>query len=41
MLLPPEFTEIGLTLASLGLLFIYHLQLYRQVRDNSLTTAIG
>jgi len=34
MLLQPEFTEIGLTLVSLGLLFIYHFQLYRQMRDN-------
>ncbi len=41
MLLQPEFTEIGLTLVSLGVLFIYHFQLYRQVRDNPLTTAIG
>jgi uncharacterized membrane protein len=41
MLLKPEYTEIGLTLISLGVLFIYHLQLYRQVRNSPLTTAIG
>ena len=41
MLLRAEFTEIGLSLISLGVLFIYHLRLYRQVRDNPLTTAIG
>jgi uncharacterized membrane protein len=41
MLQQPEFTEIVLTLASLGLLFIYHFRLYRQVRDNPQTTAIG
>ena len=41
MLLQPEYTEIVLTLVSLGLLFVYHFQLYRQVRDNPQTTAIG
>jgi hypothetical protein len=41
MLLKPEFTEIGLTLLSLGVLFFYHFQLYRQVRSNPLTTAVG
>lgn len=41
MPLQTEFTEIGLTLASLGLLFFYHFQLYRQVRANPLKTAIG
>jgi len=41
MLLKPEFTEIGLTLLSLGVLFFYHFQLYRQVRNNPLTTAVG
>jgi uncharacterized membrane protein len=41
MLLQPEFTEFGLALVSLGLLFFYHFQLYRQVRENPLTTAIG
>jgi uncharacterized membrane protein len=41
MLLQPKYTEIGLALISFGLLFIYHLHLYRQVRDNPLTTAIG
>jgi uncharacterized membrane protein len=39
--LKPEYTEIALTLVSLGLLIIYHFQLYRQVRRNPLTTAIG
>jgi len=29
MLLKPEFTEIGLTLLSLGVLFFYHFQLYQ------------
>lgn len=41
MLLKPGFTEIGLTLLSLGVLFFYHFQLYRQVRSNPLTTAVG
>jgi uncharacterized membrane protein len=41
MPLKPEYTEIALTLLSLGVLFSYHLQLYRQVRNNPLTTAIG
>jgi uncharacterized membrane protein len=41
MLLQREFTEIGLILISLGVLFFYHLRLYRQVRDNPLATAIG
>jgi uncharacterized membrane protein len=41
MPLQTEFTEIGLTLASLGMLFVYHFQLYRQVRANPLKTAIG
>jgi uncharacterized membrane protein len=41
MLVKPEFTEVGLTLLSLGVLFFYHFQLYRQVRNNPLTTAIG
>lgn len=41
MPLQSEFTEIGLTLASLGMLFVYHFQLYRQVRANPLKTAIG
>jgi uncharacterized membrane protein len=41
MLLKPEFTEVGLTLLSLGVLFFYHFQLYRQVRSNPLTTAVG
>jgi hypothetical protein len=34
MPLKPEYTEIALTLLSLGVLFSYHLQLYRQVRNN-------
>jgi uncharacterized membrane protein len=41
MLLKPAFTEIGLALISLGVLFFYHLRLYRQVRNNPLATAIG
>jgi uncharacterized membrane protein len=41
MLLKPELTEVALTLLSLGMLFFYHFQLYRQVRNNPLTTAIG
>ena len=41
MLLRPEFTEIGLVLISLGMLFFYHFRLYRQVRNNPLATAIG
>jgi len=41
MWLKPEFTEIVLTLLSLGVLFFYHFQLYRQVRINPMTTAIG
>lgn len=34
MPLKPEYTEIALTLLSLGMLISYHLQLYRQVRNN-------
>jgi uncharacterized membrane protein len=41
MLLEPKFSEIGLALVSFGVLFGYHFQLYRQVRNNPLTTAIG
>jgi uncharacterized membrane protein len=41
MLLKPAFTEIGLGLISFGVLFFYHLRLYRQVRNNPLATAIG
>jgi uncharacterized membrane protein len=41
MSLRPEFTEIGLILISLGVLFFYHLRLYRKVRANPLATAIG
>jgi len=41
MLLQPGFTEVGFSLISFGVLFFYHLRLYRQVRDNPLATAIG
>ena len=41
MLLRSEFTEIGLALISLSVLFFYHLRLYRQVRNNPLSTEIG
>lgn len=36
-----HWTEIGLTLISFGLLCGYHLRLYRQVRKEPMTTAIG
>ncbi|MGE5256858.1 MAG: DUF599 domain-containing protein [Hyphomicrobiales bacterium] len=41
MALPPEVTEVGLNTISFGLLLVYHLRLYQQVRQNPLTTAIG
>lgn len=41
MLFKTELTEIGLSLFSFGVLIIYHLRLYRQVRANPLATAIG
>ncbi len=41
MFLQTTFTEIGMNLISIGVLFVYHLRLYRQVRHNPLTTAIG
>jgi uncharacterized membrane protein len=37
----PAYPEIILTLLSFGVIFFYHLGLYRQVRAKPLTTAIG
>jgi len=41
MVLHRGLTEIGFSLMSFGVLFFYHLRLYREVRDNPLATAIG
>jgi uncharacterized membrane protein len=41
MVLHRGLTEIGFSLISFGVLFFYHLRLYREVRDNPLATAIG